>query len=59
MSESFAEMFEQSQSELKMQPGQLIMGEVVQVSDDYIVVNAGLKSEGMRSEEHTSELQSH
>jgi len=47
MSESFAELFEQSLDKLKMQPGQLVMGEVVQVSDDYIVVNAGLKSEGM------------
>ena len=43
--ESFAELFEQSQVELKMRPGAILTGVVVQVSDEYITVNAGLKSE--------------
>ena len=43
--ESFAELFEQSQVELKMRPGAILKGVVVQVSDEYVTVNAGLKSE--------------
>ena len=43
--ESFAELFEQSQIENKMRPGAILKGVVVQVSDDFITVNAGLKSE--------------
>ena len=43
--ESFAELFEQSQVELKMRPGAILKGVVVQVSEEYITVNAGLKSE--------------
>jgi small subunit ribosomal protein S1 len=45
MNESFAELFEQSIAHQEMRPGQLTMGEVVRVNDDYVVVNAGLKSE--------------
>ena len=47
MSESFAELFEESMSLTQIQPGQLITGEVVKVDADIVVVNAGLKSEGM------------
>jgi small subunit ribosomal protein S1 len=47
MSESFAELFEQSQIELKMRPGAIISAIVVDVTPDNIVVNAGLKSEGI------------
>lgn len=47
MSESFAEMFEESLSKAKMTPGSVITGTIVQVSDDFVVVNAGLKSEGV------------
>jgi small subunit ribosomal protein S1 len=47
MSESFAELFEQSQIELKMRPGAIISAVVVDVTSDNIVVNAGLKSEGI------------
>ena len=43
--ESFAELFEQSQVEQKMRPGAILKGVVVQVSEEYITVNAGLKSE--------------
>ncbi len=45
MSESFAELFEQSQIDARMKPGSIINGTVVDVSGDSVVVNAGLKSE--------------
>ena len=47
MSESFAELFEESLKTTEMKPGQLITGEVVDVNDDYVTVFAGLKSEGV------------
>ncbi len=47
MSESFAELFEQSQIEAKMRPGTIISAMVVEVGQDIVVVNAGLKSEGL------------
>lgn len=47
MSQSFAELFEESQIELKMRPGAIISAIVVDVTSDNIVVNAGLKSEGI------------
>ena len=47
MSESFAELFEQSQIEAKMRPGTIVVGTVVEVRPDFVVVNAGLKSEGV------------
>jgi len=47
MSESFAELFEQSLSKTKMRPGTIITGQVVDISSDFIIVNAGLKSEGV------------
>lgn len=47
MSESFAELFEQSQIENKMRPGTIISATIVDVDDDTVVVNAGLKSEGL------------
>ncbi len=46
MSESFAELFEQSQIEGKMRPGSIVSATVVDISQDTVVVNAGLKSEG-------------
>jgi len=49
MSESFADLFEQSLSQTKMRPGTIITGEVVDISSDFVVVNAGLKSEGVIS----------
>ncbi len=45
MSESFAELFEQSQIGAKMRPGSIITGTIVSVSPDFVIVNAGLKSE--------------
>ena len=47
MSESFAELFEQSQIEDKMRPGSIVSATVVDISQDTVVVNAGLKSEGL------------
>ncbi|MFT5351655.1 MAG: small subunit ribosomal protein S1 [Planctomycetota bacterium] len=47
MSESFAELFEQSQIEAKMRPGTIISAVVVDINDDIVTVNAGLKSEGL------------
>ena len=47
MSESFAELFEESLSKTKLAPGTIITGTVVSVKDDFVIVNAGLKSEGV------------
>ena len=46
--ESFAELFEQSQAHLaKLKPGAIVTGIVVDVRSDVVVINAGLKSEGI------------
>ena len=45
MSESFAQLFEESLNETPMVPGAVITGTVIRVSSDYVVVSAGLKSE--------------
>ncbi len=45
MSESFAELFEESLKSAIMQPGEVIIGEVVDANNEYVIVNAGLKSE--------------
>jgi len=47
MSESFAELFEQSLKTSKIAPGGLIVGEVMRIENDFVVVDAGLKSEGI------------
>ncbi len=47
MTESFAELFEQSQSLAKLKPGTIVSGIVVEIRNDVVVVNAGLKSEGI------------
>jgi small subunit ribosomal protein S1 len=48
MSESFAELFEQSQIALvKLKPGAIVSGIVVEIRPDVVVINAGLKSEGV------------
>jgi small subunit ribosomal protein S1 len=47
MSESFAELFEESLARTNMRPGSLLMATVVDVRDDLVIVNAGLKSEGV------------
>jgi small subunit ribosomal protein S1 len=47
MSESFAELFEQSLVETKMRPGTIIKARVVDVTPERVIVSAGLKSEGV------------
>ena len=47
MSENFAEMFEQSITQMNMRVGEIITGEVVDINRDMVIVNAGLKSEGV------------
>jgi|TARA_B110000305_G_scaffold57300_1_gene63366 small subunit ribosomal protein S1 len=46
MSESFAELFEQSLTDLDMTPGSIVDATVVSIEPDFVIVNAGLKSEG-------------
>lgn len=47
MTESFAELFEQSLATQSLRPGTIITGTVVEIRDDAVVINAGLKSEGI------------
>jgi small subunit ribosomal protein S1 len=48
MSESFAELFEQSLAQgQSMQPGALVRATVLEVKSDVVIVDAGLKSEGV------------
>ena len=47
MTESFAELFEQSEKLSKLKPGAIVTGIVVEVRSDVVVINAGLKSEGI------------
>ena len=47
MSESFAELFEESLQNIDMTPGTLVTGEVVDIDSDWVTVNAGLKSEAV------------
>src|SRR5690554_1813609 len=47
MSESFAELFEQSLDKIEMKPGSIVIGTVVDIDSDWVTVNAGLKSEGV------------
>jgi len=48
MTESFAELFEASEAKFaKLKPGAIVVGTVVDVRNDVVVINAGLKSEGI------------
>jgi small subunit ribosomal protein S1 len=47
MSESFAELFEESLVNKEMRPGTIVTGTVVDIQSDAVIVNAGLKSEGV------------
>lgn len=47
MSESFAKLFEENGSQFQIRPGDIIKGTVMEIGDNYVVVNAGLKSEAM------------
>jgi len=45
-SESFAELFQQSLAKSEMEPGSVITGKVLRINDEFVIVHAGLKSEG-------------
>ncbi len=45
MSESFAELFEQSIAAQRMRPGAIVNATVIEIRSDVIIVNAGFKSE--------------
>ncbi len=47
MTESFAELFERSQQLTKLKPGTIVSGIIVEIRSDVVIVNAGLKSEGI------------
>ena len=47
MSESFAELFEESFASQQIKPGAIITGIVVAINDDVVIVSAGLKSEAV------------
>ncbi|HKQ80986.1 MAG TPA: 30S ribosomal protein S1 [Steroidobacteraceae bacterium] len=47
MSESFAQMLEESLGSQKFKPGSILMGRIVDIGPDVVLVNAGLKSEAV------------
>ncbi len=47
MSESFAELFEESLKTVDMQPGSIVTGVVIDIDNEWVTVHAGLKSEGV------------
>ena len=47
MSESFAELFEESFASKNIKPGTIINGTIVEINTDVVVVSAGLKSEAV------------
>ena len=47
MSESFADLFEQSLNEIDMNPGAIVTGTIIDIDADWVTVHAGLKSEGV------------
>ncbi len=47
MTESFAQLFEESLEQQEMRPGAIVTGTVLEIRPDVVVINAGLKSEGV------------
>ncbi|MFD1384834.1 30S ribosomal protein S1 [Rhodanobacter aciditrophus] len=47
MTQSFAELFEESLKSVEMAPGSIVTGIVVDIDSDWVTVHAGLKSEGV------------
>src|SRR5262245_5901209 len=45
MTESFAQLFEESLASQRIKPGAILMGRIVDIGPDVVLVNAGLKSE--------------
>lgn len=47
MTDSFAQLFEESLNEAPMVPGAIVVGKVTRINSDFVVVSAGLKSESI------------
>src|SRR6202035_2885052 len=47
MTESFAQLFEHSLANQRIRPGMILTGLIVDVTDDVVIVNVGLKSEAV------------
>jgi len=47
MTESFAQLFEESLANQRIRPGMILTGLVVDVTEDIVIVNVGLKSEAV------------
>ena len=47
MTESFAQLFEQSLANQRIRPGMILTGLIVEVTGDVVIVNVGLKSEAV------------
>jgi small subunit ribosomal protein S1 len=47
MSESFAELFEESLKDIQMKSGSIVTGTIIDIDSDWVTVHAGLKSEGV------------
>jgi len=44
MTESFAQLFEQSLANQRIRPGMILTGLIIDVTSDVVIVNVGLKS---------------
>ncbi len=47
MSDSFADLFEESLKTLDMKPGSIVTGVIIDIDSEWVTVHAGLKSEGV------------
>ncbi len=47
MTESFAQLFEESLASQRFRPGQILTGRVIEIGPDVVLVSAGLKSEAV------------
>ena len=47
MNENFADLFEKSLIKTQLRPGSLVKSTIIEVGPDWVIVNAGLKSEGV------------
>jgi small subunit ribosomal protein S1 len=47
MTESFAQLFESSLANQRIRPGMILTGLIIEVTDDVVIVNVGLKSEAV------------
>lgn len=56
MSENFAKLFEESLNQVKMDVGAIIPATVIRIEKDYVIVDAGFKSEGVISVEQFQDM---